>query len=77
MHFAYWPPQLNVKTLPLELKQQITDKYENEFYPWIEDNWDKFTGVKENNVTKMQFFEDNPYGIKRFKGLINFIFITH
>ena len=73
MHFAYWPPQLNVKVLPLELKKQITDKYENEFYPWMEENWQKFTGVKENNITHKQFFEDNPYGLKRYKGIINFM----
>lgn len=72
MHFAYWPPQLNVKVLPAHIKQQITDKYENEFYPWIEDNWQQFTGVKENNIDK-ETFMNNPYGIKRFKGIINFM----
>lgn len=72
MHFAYWPPQLNVKVLPQHIKKQITEKYETEFYPWIEENWDRFTGVKENNISKEQFFE-NPYGLKRFKGIINFM----
>jgi hypothetical protein len=72
MHFAYWPPQLNVKVLPLELKQQITDKYENEFYPWINENWHRFTGVQEEGVTKEQF-DAAPYGIKRYKGIINFM----
>ena len=72
MHFAYWPPQLNVKVLPQDVKKQITEKYENEFYPWIEDNWDNFTGVKENNISKEQFLE-NPYGVKRFKGIVNFM----
>jgi len=72
MHFAYWPPQLNVKVLPPHIKQQIQAKYENEFYPWIEDNWDKFTGVKEAGITKEEFL-NAPYGLKRFKGIINFM----
>ena len=71
-HLAYWPPQLNVKVLPKEVKQKIQDKYENEFYPWVEDNWDKFTGVKEAKIEKEQFI-NAPYGIKRYKGLINFM----
>ena len=72
MHFAYWPPQLNVKVLPNHIKKQITEKYENEFYPWIEDNWDKFTGVKDAGIDKETFLNAN-YGIKRFKGIINFM----
>ena len=27
MHFAYWPPQLNVKVLPSDVKKQITEKF--------------------------------------------------
>jgi hypothetical protein len=72
MHFAYWPPQLNVKVLPQHIKKQISNKYENEFYPWIDENWNKFTGIKENNISKEQFLE-NPYGIKRYKGIVNFM----
>lgn len=72
MHFAYWPPQLNVKVLPLHIKKQITEKYENEFYPWIEENWNKFTGVTEEGITKEQFLAAD-YGLKRFKGIISFM----
>ena len=72
LHFAYWPPQLNVKVLPKEIKKQITEKYENEFYPWIEDNWQSFTGVKEAGIDKETFMSAN-YGIKRYKGIINFM----
>lgn len=72
MHFAYWPPQLNVKVLPGNIKSQITQKYENEFYPWIEENWNKFTGVDETVVSKNDFLT-HPYGLKRFKGIINFM----
>ena len=69
-HFAYWPPQLNVKVLPKAVKQQITHKYEKEFYPWLFENWEKFTGV--NGVSKAQWL-NAPYGLKRFKGLIQFM----
>ena len=72
MHFAYWPPQLNVKVLPQHIKQKITDKYENEFYPWIDENWEKFTGVAEAGITKEEFLKA-PYGLKRFKGIVNFM----
>jgi len=72
MHFAYWPPQLNVKVLPQHIKQQVTDKYENEFYPWVEENWQKFTGVKEAGITKEEFLAA-PYGMKRYKGIIKFM----
>ena len=72
MHFAYWPPQLNLKVLPKNIKEHITGKYENEFYPWIDENWQKFTGVKEAGISKEQFL-NAPYGIKRYKGIINFM----
>ncbi len=72
MHFAYWPPQLNVKVLPREVKQQITDKYEKEFYPWLFENWYKFTGVKELGISKAQWL-NAPYGLKRYRGLIKFM----
>jgi hypothetical protein len=72
MHFAYWPPQLNVKVLPQNVKQQITEKYEKEFYPWISDNWEKFTGIKESGITQEEFLNAS-YGLKRFKGIVNFM----
>lgn len=72
MHFAYWPPQLNLKVLPADIKQQITQQYENEFYPWIEDNWQRFTGVQAAGITKEEFM-NAPYGLKRFKGIIKFM----
>tara|TARA_B100001287_G_scaffold247762_1_gene226596 strand:- start:277 stop:1683 length:1407 start_codon:yes stop_codon:yes gene_type:complete len=72
MHFAYWPPQLNLKVLPPHIKQKVQDKYENEFYPWIDENWHRFTGVQELGIDK-ETFDNNPYGIKRYKGIINFM----
>jgi len=58
--------------LPQHIKQQVTDKYENEFYPWVEENWQKFTGVKEAGITKEEFLAA-PYGMKRYKGIIKFM----
>lgn len=71
MHFAYWPPQLNVKVLPATLKEKITVKYENEFFPWMQENWKKFTGVKDDLL--YDDWANAQYGIKRFKGIINFM----
>jgi hypothetical protein len=72
MHFAYWPPQLNVKVLPQSVKEQITQKYQEELYPWMEENWQRFTGVIESGVTKEQWM-GAAYGIKRYKGIIGFM----
>lgn len=72
MHFAYWPPQLNVKVLPFDVKAQITAKYENELYPWMEENWQRFTGVVEAGITKEQWLAA-AYGINRYKGIIKFM----
>ena len=58
--------------LPAHIKKEITDKYENEFFPWMEENWQLFTGVEEAGITKEQWL-NAPYGIKRFKGIIKFM----
>lgn len=70
-HFVYWPGQLNVKSLPQWFKNKTKQKYE-EFYPWLEQNWDKFTGVKEKGVTKEEFMNAS-YGVNRLKGMIKFM----
>lgn len=72
MHFAYWPPQLNVKVLPQSVKEQITRKYQEDLYPWMEENWQRFTGVAELGISKEQWL-NAPYGIKRYQGIINFM----
>ena len=64
--------QLNLKVLPPHIKQKIKDKYENEFYPWIDENWHRFTGVQELGIDK-ETFDNNPYGKKRYQGIINFM----
>jgi len=72
MHFAYWPPQLNVKVLPQNIKEKITNKYEKEFYPWCRENWQKFTGVTEAGI-EYDTWNEAVYGIKRYQGLIKFM----
>ena len=67
-HLAYWPPQLNVKALPSWFKMEVEQKFE-EFYPWLEDNWQKCTGV---TCTKIEW-QGLPYGLKRLKGLVRFM----
>ena len=42
------------------------------FHGWIDDNWDKFTGVKQAGITKEDFL-GAVYGKKRFQGVINFM----
>ena len=72
MHFAYWPPQLNVKVLPRHIKNKITMKYQNDLYPWCRENWQKFTGVKNAGID-FDTWEKADYGIPRYKGIINFM----
>ena len=71
-HLAYWPPQLNVKALPTWFKQEVRQKYEEELYPWIKENWQKCTGVKEAGITYDQFIS-SEYGIPRMEGLLTFM----
>ena len=70
-HFVYWPGQLNVKSLPQWFKDKTKEKYEN-FYPWLEQNWEKATGVKQSSITKEEFMNAS-YGIKRLQGMIKFM----
>lgn len=71
-HLAYWPPQLNVKALPTFFKEEVRLKWEQDLYPWLEQNWQKCTGVKEHNVSYEQW-RNSEYGIKRLEGLLNFM----
>ena len=72
MHFAYWPPQLNVKVLPQDFKQEVTRKYREDFIPWLKENWQQCTGVKENNVDYDTWLA-STYGVKRFENIVNFM----
>lgn len=71
-HLAYWPPQLNLKSLPAWFKKEVRDKFEDEFFPWLEENWELCTGVKEAGISYERWRNDE-YGIKRFEGLLNFM----
>jgi hypothetical protein len=67
-HFAYWPPQLNVKVLPPEIKAQVRDKFEG-FYTWLDANWQL---AVPNGVSK-ETFMNAGYGIKRLRSMVNFM----
>jgi MoaA/NifB/PqqE/SkfB family radical SAM enzyme len=60
-HFVYHPAFLNVRILPQWFKDKTKEKYED-FYEWLKVHY-----------RSDQDFLDNPYGIKRLKGLINFM----
>jgi hypothetical protein len=60
-HFVYHPAFLNVRILPQWFKEKTKSKYE-EFYEWL----------KINHRNDEEFLND-PYGIKRLKGLIEFM----
>lgn len=70
-HFAYWPPQLNVKVLPPDAKAEVRRRFDD-FYDWLDHNWKNATGVMEAGVTKEQFMNAG-YGIKRLKSMVNFM----
>jgi len=72
MHFAYWPPQLNVKVLPPEFKAEVTRKYKEEFIPWMKANWQLFTGVEQAGVDYDTWLA-STYGVKRFENIVNFM----
>jgi hypothetical protein len=61
-HFVYHPAFLNVKVLPQWFKDETKRKYE-EFYEHLEDIF----------IDDYQTIENNPYGIPRLKGMINFM----
>jgi hypothetical protein len=78
-HLAYWPPQLNVKVLPDWFKAEVRQKYEEELYPWLEENWNLGTGIKKKklrgylNVVDYDTWRNSEYGINRLEGLLTFM----
>ena len=70
--FSYFYNKNTKGVVKYHQKKQITEKYENEFFPWINENWYKFTGVQEAGISKERFL-DAPFGINRFKGILNFM----
>lgn len=61
VHFVYHPAFLNVKILPPEFKKKVRAKYE------------KFCQKLEERFSGDESFKNNPYGVKRFMGLIKFM----
>ena len=78
-HLAYWPPQLNVKVLPDLFKVEVRQKYEEELFPWLEENWNLGTGIKKKklrghlNIVDYDDWRHSEYGIKRLEGLLSFM----
>jgi len=60
-HFVYHPAFLNVRVLPEWFKMKTKEKYD-EFYVWLTENH------RDDKA-----FLDNPYGIKRLQGIVNFM----
>jgi hypothetical protein len=60
-HLVYHPAFLNVKVLPQWFKDEVSNKY-NMFYDWLKQNY------RTDND-----FVNSSYGLKRYKGLINFM----
>lgn len=70
-HFVYWPPFLNVKSLPNWFKDKCEEKY-NAFYPWMEENWELCIPLWHRDKVTYDEWRDAAYGIKRLQGLISF-----
>ena len=49
----------------------VRDKFE-EFFVWLEDNWQSSTGATQSGVSKDDFLSAG-YGIKRLRGLLDFM----
>jgi len=71
-HFVYWPPQLNVKTLPPEFKEKCAQKYE-EFIPWWKENWELGVPSWHRGKVTYEDWEKASYGISRLRGMISFM----
>lgn len=71
-HFVYHPPHLNVKVLPEWFKKECRRKYE-EFYSWLEDNWEKCLPVWYKGKIDYNQWRQSPYGIKRLDGMLSFM----
>ncbi len=61
MHLVYLPAFLNIKTLPVQFKQEITTKFDN-FYLWL-----------KGNHRNDEAFLNHKYGIDFMQGIIKFM----
>lgn len=62
MHLLFIPTFLSARILPEEYKQDVRNKFA-EFKTWLEENY----------TQDKSFWEDNPYGWKRWQGILKFI----
>jgi MoaA/NifB/PqqE/SkfB family radical SAM enzyme len=62
MHLLFIPTFLSARILPIEYRQKIRTKF-MEFKHWLYDNYTKDD----------EFWMHNPYGWKRWEGILNFI----
>tara|TARA_R110002153_G_scaffold29711_3_gene91109 strand:+ start:33323 stop:34738 length:1416 start_codon:yes stop_codon:yes gene_type:complete len=69
-HLAYWPPQLNIKVLPQWFKNETSQKFDEELYPWLKENWKMCTGTEDISY---DVWSESEYGLKRIQGLLNFM----
>jgi len=71
-HFVYWPPYLNVKSLPQWFKDECERKYE-EFIPWWREHWQLGVPAHLQGTVPQDKWESAEYGIKRLRGIISFM----
>ena len=71
-HFVYWPPYLNVKSLPAWFKDECERKYE-EFIPWWQENWELGVPSWHRGKVSYEDWEKASYGISRLRGMIKFM----
>lgn len=62
-HLVYIPTWFDIRALPAEDKQQVKIIFD-EFANWL----------KTNYTQDKKFWDENPYGWKRFESLINFMY---
>ena len=70
-HMVYHPAHLNTRVLPAEMKDAIEAKFEKWIAEWLVPNWTLAT--KGRNDVSFVDFENASYGIKRMRGLVNFM----
>ena len=71
-HFVYWPPYLNVKSLPAWFKDECEKKYE-EFIPWWEENWELSIPTWHKGKVTKEEWRGASYGVDRLRGMISFM----
>jgi hypothetical protein len=71
-HFVYWPPFLNVKSLPNSFKDECEAKYE-EFIPWFIENWELCIPTWHKGKVTQEEWIAASYGISRLRGMIKFM----